>query len=127
MLFRSGQGREGEPGPDIPAPEGPGGGAEPGGTAGRDRGQGPGSGWSDSPGASGRNAMKDYRAAFEKILTERTGSAVTAGQELSLDETETAVGLFFDSLRLRVDVDPEEDPVAAGLRAAWLRLREGAR
>lgn len=122
-----GQGREGEPGPDIPAPEGPGGGAEPGGTAGRDRGQGPGSGWSDSPGASGRNAMKDYRAAFEKILTERTGSAVTAGQELSLDETETAVGLFFDSLRLRVDVDPEEDPVAAGLRAAWLRLREGAR
>ena len=122
-----GPGREGAPGTDIPALEGPGGGAEPRGTGGRDRNQGPGSGWSDSPGASGRNAMKDYRAAFEKILTERTGGAVTAGQELSLDETETAVALFFDSLRLRVDVDPEEDPVAAGLRAAWLRLREGAR
>ena len=122
-----GLGREGEAGRDIPAPEGPGGGAEPRGTGGRDRSQAPGSGWSDSPGASGRNAMKDYRAAFEKILTERTGAAVAAGRELSLAETEAAVSLFFDSLRFRVDVDPEEDPIAAGLRAAWLRLREGVR
>jgi hypothetical protein len=71
--------------------------------------------------------MRDYRSAFEKILTDRTGAAVTAGQDLSLAETEAAVRLYFDSLRLRVEVDPEEDPLAAGLRAAWRRLREGVR
>lgn len=120
-------GRSGGPGPDAPAPEGSGGGGEPRGSGGGERNQGPGSGWSDSPGAPGRNAMKDYRSAFEKILTERTGAAVTAGQELSLAETEAAVLLYFDSLRLRVEVDPEEDPLTAGLRAAWLRLREGLR
>ncbi len=122
-----GTGRAGAPGPDAPAPEGSGGGGEPRGTGGQERNQGPGSGWSDSPGARARNAMKDYRSAFEKILTERTGAAVTAGQELSLAETEAAVRLYFDSLRLRVEVDPQEDPLAAGLRAAWQRLRGGIR
>ncbi len=122
-----GAGRGGEPVPDAPAPEGSGGGGEPRGTGGPERNPGPGSGWSDSPGARARNAMKDYRSAFEKILTERTGAAVTAGQELSLAETEAAVLLYFDSLRLRVEVDPEEDPLAAGLRAAWQRLRGGVR
>ncbi|NLJ46256.1 MAG: hypothetical protein GX430_06820 [Treponema sp.] len=71
--------------------------------------------------------MKDYRAAFEKVLTERTGAAVTAGAERSLAETEAALSLYFESRILRVDVEPDEDPVAASLRSAWQRLRGGAR
>ena len=95
------------------------------GPQGREQSRSPGSGWSDSPGDLGRNAMKDYRAEFEKIYTERTSSAVTAGTELSLEDLETALDRYFNSFRLRVGVDPDEDPLASSLRAAWLRLRGG--
>lgn len=121
-------GRAGTGEGEAPGSEGPGEGGQPRGSAGGDRNRGPGSGWSESPGASlGRNAMKDYRAAFEKVLTERTGAAVTAGAELSLAETEAALSLYFESRILRVDVEPDEDPVAASLRSAWQRLRGEAR
>ncbi len=90
-----------------------------------DRSPQPGSGWSDAPGAAGRSAMKDYRAAFEKVYSGRTRAAVTAGTDLALSDLEDAFRRYFESLRLSAGVDPEDDPVVSGLRAAWLRIRGG--
>lgn len=93
----------------------------------REDGRSPGSGWSASPGASAGDAMKDYRAAFEKVYSERTRGAVAAGSELSRTDLETALDRYFESFSLRIGMQPAEDPFAAGLRAAWARLREGLR
>jgi len=69
--------------------------------------------------------MKDYRADFERVYSERTTKAITMGSDLSLTELETAISRYFDSFLLRIGVEPEEDPFAAGLRAAWRRILGG--
>jgi len=112
-------------GSQEPSPMGSGPGEKGSGQAPRDPRRGPGSGWSESAGPSARNAMKDYRADFERVYSERTTKAITMGSDLSLTELETAISRYFDSFLLRIGVEPEEDPFAAGLRAAWRRILGG--
>lgn len=118
-------GPEAEPGSDPSGSGSAGNADEASRSASPDRNPQPGSGWSDAPGAAGRSAMKDYRAAFEKVYAGRTRSAVSAGTDLALSDLEDAVRRYFESLGLRAGVDPEDDPIVSGLRAAWLRIRGG--
>ncbi|MCK7483179.1 MAG: hypothetical protein M0C28_43605 [Candidatus Moduliflexus flocculans] len=66
-------------------------------------------------GPRGALAMKDYRAAFEKVYSGRTRAAATAGTDLAPPDLEDA---FRPVLRVpapaRGEVDPEDDPVVAG-------------